>query len=499
MAIRFLDFGYMKYLLPVLGIAIGLHVAVTALAYVLKQRSLYIVSSTFAFFFTILFLTDKYSGYLLTTTYILLSQVLLLAGIFLKEPYWRKLSVVSLFPILFKLFLIDAFFVSPSAFTGTVNTRALLFGFAFLVYMANYILYTRLKKNQMLIKGEESYPLIMSYVYPLIFMMGTWLDLPKVLIAPSWVVLGVILLQLGLSRDEYHERVQGYFITMAAFAKLLMSNMVLEGSVSVFSHRVLTVVPVLLVLYYCLTILQGKKADSVLRASEKKMPTIYAYVIFAGLMFLIKYELAPIYVAPVWGVVVWAYAAWAIQSKKKYYFSICSIAALLATARAMFVNIATPGYLVGYEANILYPALTICVIYIGSTLFVMSKERLKGIEGAGSNMIMRVFRSPRITLGVTATVLLTALLVDELDGVSLTIGMGIQGLLLLLSGLGIKERSWRVYGLIVLLLTLLKTFLVDLRNLGTLYYILSLIVLGLALLFVSFIYTKHSDKIKKLI
>ena len=70
---------------------------------------------------------------------------------------------------------------------------------------------------------------------------------------------------------------------------------------------------------------------------------------------------------------------------------------------------------------------------------------------------------------------------------------------LFLAGFGLKEKPWRIYGLIILLMTLAKIFLVDLRQLSTLYYILSLIVLGVALLFVSYIYTKHKDKIKKLI
>ena len=74
-----------------------------------------------------------------------------------------------------------------------------------------------------------------------------------------------------------------------------------------------------------------------------------------------------------------------------------------------------------------------------------------------------------------------------------------EGLLLLLAGFGLKERSWRVFGLVVLLLALFKAFLVDLRQLSTLYYILSLIALGIVLLFVSYVYTRHKDKLKKLI
>ena len=66
------------------------------------------------------------------------------------------------------------------------------------------------------------------------------------------------------------------------------------------------------------------------------------------------------------------------------------------------------------------------------------------------------------------------------------------------TGIGIFTLILGLFGLIILLATLVKAFLVDLRQLSTIHYILSLIALGLALLFVSYIYTKNRDKIKKL-
>ena len=95
---------------------------------------------------------------------------------------------------------------------------------------------------------------------------------------------------------------------------------------------------------------------------------------------------------------------------------------------------------------------------------------------------------------IVATILLTTLLIVKLQGVLLTVSLGMEGILLFLLGFGIKEKRWRMFGLAILLLTPGKAFLIDLRQLSTLYYMLCLIGLGMALLFVSYSYTKNKDE-----
>jgi hypothetical protein len=330
-------------------------------------------------------------------------------------------------------------------------------------------------------------------------MVGTWLDLPKVLTAPAWIGLGVILLQMGISTDNNHQRIQGYILGIGSFVRLLMSNMTIEGGIGCISYRLLSTIPVLLLLYYCLMILNDEKTKAILKDAEKKMGVIYPYMVFVALMFLTRYEAPESMVAPTWGIIGVIYSFIGVKSRQTHYLSISSLAALSAAVRAIFVNLFEGRYLVGTStANIMYPIFTIGALYIGNILYLAGREKLVGIEGVGEGP-KKHLRSPRLIFGLAATILLTTLLAVKLKDVSLTIGLGLEGLLLFLAGFGLKEKNWRIYGLIVLLLTLLKAFLIDLRQLSTLYYILSLIALGLALLFVSFIYTKYKDKIKKLI
>ena len=491
--------GFMKYLIPILGLGIALYSALTVILYIMRQRSLYIISSSFAILFSIILLTNKFEGYSLTVSYILLAEVVMLLGIVFKEVFWRTLSFAFLAATLAKLLIIDALFTTPEALANGLNTRIALFSFAFVIYIINYFLYSGLKNKNLISKAEEYYPVVMSYMYPAIYAMGTWLDLPKVLTAPSWIILGVILFQFGISKNNRHQRIQGYFLTLGAFVRLLMSNMLVSGGISILSYRMLTAVPVIMLLYYCLMLLRDKDTENILNEGEKKLHVLYTYVIFAGIMFLARYEAKELLVAPVWAVIAAVYSVRGIQTRQPHYLSISSLAALFAGIRAVFVNIIQPQYLVGAEANFFYPVVTIGILYAGNIIYFIYKERTQAVEATGEGRIRVFLRSSRFVFGLVATIVMTSLIMANLHGVGLTIGLGIEGLLLFLVGFGIKERNWRFFGLIILLSTLVKAFLVDLRQLSTIHYILSLIALGLALLFVSYIYTKNKDKIKKLI
>lgn len=494
-----LNFGFMKYAQPALLIACGLYLALTALTHSMKVRSLCLLSSTALVVFAAIYLSTRYSGYSLTVAYILLAQFVMMAGVVFKESYWRILSFSGLVIMIGKLLLVDSFIVKNTALGGHLSTRTLLFAFAFLVYMINHMLYSRLKSAGRLTEAEEYCPDVISYSYPIIYAMGTWLDLPKVLTAPCWIILGVILLQLGISRKNYHQRIQGYILSIGSFLRLLMSNMLVTGGISLLSYRMLTCVPVLLLLYYCVMILRDKKTEPILKGSEKKMIFIFPYMVFVIIMFLLWYEAPKNLVAPIWGIIAVAYSLRGVYSKEKHYLSISSIAAISACARAIFVNLFQGKYLVGAEGNVIFPVITIGALYLGNVFYLRSKEALKEIEGKGDGKIRTFLHSSRLIYSIVATLLLTILLIVKLQGVLLTVSLGLEGMFLFLLGFGIKEKYWRMFGLVILLLTLGKAFLIDLRQLSTLYYILCLIGLGMALLFVSYVYTKNKDKIKKLI
>ncbi len=108
-------------------------------------------------------------------------------------------------------------------------------------------------------------------------------------------------------------------------------------------------------------------------------------------------------------------------------------------------------------------------------------------------------RQTNTAWSITGTLLLCAVLYGKISGSLLTVSWGLESLSLLSIGFAARERILRLQGLALLLLCILKLFVYDLRNLETMYRILSFVALGLILLAVSWIYTRFKDYIHRLL
>jgi uncharacterized membrane protein len=106
-------------------------------------------------------------------------------------------------------------------------------------------------------------------------------------------------------------------------------------------------------------------------------------------------------------------------------------------------------------------------------------------------------RHARARASLAAIFLLTALLYHEVSGSLLTVVWGLEALACLGAGFPLRERILRLQGLGLLVLCILKLFIYDLRNLETMYRILSFIALGAILLGVSLIYTRFRTQIQR--
>ena len=105
----------------------------------------------------------------------------------------------------------------------------------------------------------------------------------------------------------------------------------------------------------------------------------------------------------------------------------------------------------------------------------------------------------RVAMLIVATVVLSALLKNDVGTRLATLAWGLQGAALLVVGFLARERVLRLSGLALLFLCILKLFAYDLQQLEALARILSFVVLGLVLLAVSWVYTRYHEQIRKLL
>jgi uncharacterized membrane protein len=129
----------------------------------------------------------------------------------------------------------------------------------------------------------------------------------------------------------------------------------------------------------------------------------------------------------------------------------------------------------------------------------LSLAVVAGLYAAQLLMHLEKIDLEEIIFSIAATLLLSIVLYGRVSGSLLTVAWGCQGLALLAAGFPLGQRVLRLQGLALLGTCILKLFLYDLRNLETLYRILSFVALGAILLGVSWIYTRFQDQIKKLL
>jgi uncharacterized membrane protein len=78
-----------------------------------------------------------------------------------------------------------------------------------------------------------------------------------------------------------------------------------------------------------------------------------------------------------------------------------------------------------------------------------------------------------------------------------TLAWGMEAVIIFISALAVKERSFRLTGVLLLLGCVVKIIAVDAWQLAPRDRYLTFIVLGASLLLVSFLYSKYSETIRQ--
>ena len=132
-------------------------------------------------------------------------------------------------------------------------------------------------------------------------------------------------------------------------------------------------------------------------------------------------------------------------------------------------------------------------LLLGWLLMVLSARvlRLRAVEGDTTGWRLRA------TIVALATVVLLSGLQKLVAATTLTVGWAAGGFLLLALGFGVRERMYRVAGLVVLACGVARAILYDLPKVEAIYRILSFIALGGILLLLAYLYTKNRDRVAK--
>ena len=464
---------------------------------------------------------------------------------------------------------------------------------------------------------------LLSFATTLLATLILWYELPSLGVAMAWCLTGLLLFELSAYLKTPILRVQAHALLIFAFVRLFMANFVIDGDVSGISFRLITVVPVILIIYYLrqrVTELLGAPeavvtiGQRLLRLEARIGGSLYSYAGAILVVVLCRFEFGRAHTVAAWAPLVLIFLLLGRRFDNRDFRFQSYLLAIYSFFRAWSTNIYLDGHWLGIPERIsttlpmvlaLFAAAMICLYpvkveelaasnrikrwlnyldYRARTLFsvltagflavllyfqfnqfglVAASWSVEGLVfvmlglwlkcrdfkfegyvlalaafalairfGVGESerllttipviavlftMALTFARHQRATeqipasrlelldsygrmlFSLVASLLLATLLYYYLSIDRVSIGWAIEAFALMTLGFSLKDRNFRIYGLVLLFSCLLKVTFIDLAGAETIYRTLSFIVLGLILLLASLAYTRYRDVIGRYI
>lgn len=340
-----------------------------------------------------------------------------------------------------------------------------------------------------------------TWVASFLLALLAWYELRPVGVAVAWMLGGVLLLEIGLTRKSLQLRVQAYVAFAAAFARIWIVNLDAAGIPGEISPRFYTVVPLILAFYYAFWRLREVSGELSRFEDKFRSWDFCCWLGTISLASLMRFEVPADWVAAAWASLAIALLLIAWRSTQRLFLQQALLIVAGVLARACLHNFYERSYFPApmWQSRWVCVGTTVALLLIA--LPILFQLRIKDSSEAPAAPLPRILtlmsRRPEQVFFFTAVILLTVLLGLEMRHGMVTLAWGLEGSAIFV--LAIKERSFRLTGLGLLLLCVAKIVVVDVWRLNPRDRYLTFIVLGAALLLVSFLYTRNREAIRQYI
>jgi hypothetical protein len=343
-----------------------------------------------------------------------------------------------------------------------------------------------------------------AYSWAAAALFGTmlWYVLEPIAVAVGWAVFALLLFEVGTTLRRSYFRYQGYVLLAASFVRLWISNLNVGDASHFLSPRLYTVVPLIAAYFWVYWRLHGEQREgaSALSGFEQKIGTIAPWLGTIAVSALIYFEVRPDWVGlagALFALVLLAVGWWL---QRPLFVAQALVLLLAAAVREGMFHLFSPEPLAtAFTSSRVFCVGATCVVML---LALPLAFRVRGQLAERAAATKSGWRSytlfrPEQPFFFIPFVLLAVLLFIQLQAGMITTGWVVLGLLTFLLALMVGERSYRLAGLSLLMLGVCKIILYDIWHLSLIYRCLTLFVMGIALLLVSFLYSRYKETILK--
>jgi hypothetical protein len=343
---------------------------------------------------------------------------------------------------------------------------------------------------------------IHTWTASLLLGMLAWYELKPLSVAAAWTLLGLALFEVGRSRRLPQLRLQAYLAFIFSFMRLFFVNFNALALPGELSPRFYTTVPLALAFFYVYGVLDASNNGTLEPDRRWKAAEIVCFLGVFTLAGWARFELDADWVVAAWAAIVWALVAIAWRYGKRIFLLQALLLGVAVLLRATLHNFYERSYFPAptWQSRSMTVGTTVALLF--ATLPFAFQLRRPGHEAGDARKVwMRVLkaceRRPDQVFFFIPFFLLTTLLALEAPKGLVTMAWGLEAVAVFLLALALGQRSYRLSGLGLLLLCVAKIVVIDVWGLQPRDRYLTFIVLGVALLGVSFLYTRFRETIRQ--
>ncbi len=319
-------------------------------------------------------------------------------------------------------------------------------------------------------------------------------------IAVAWGAFGLVLFEYGQLRKITQFRYQAYVALVAAFTRIFFSNLTASEPGEFWGPRMYTILPLVLIFFFVYAQLPQKEEDTG-RDRRLHLDALLAYLGTATIVALFYFQFPIEWVVTSWAAVVFALLGAALLLDRPLFLHQGLLLTVGVLARGMAHNLFGAGYFGEGDWQGRYFVLSSAAAILLASLFFAF--RLRGRYSLPKNLnpwtrpLAVIAGRPEQVVFFVPVILLTCMLALKMRAGMVTVSWGIEGVLIVLLALAVQERSFRLTGLGMLLLCVAKVMALDVWGLQARDRYITFIIVGAALVFVSFLYTRYRDAIRQ--
>ncbi len=324
-----------------------------------------------------------------------------------------------------------------------------------------------------------------------------WYELQPVTVAVGWAVFGLVLFEYGLMRNVRQFRFQSYVALTAAFTRIYFANLAAGTPGEFWGPRIYTVLPITLILFFTYSQL-GAGDKNVQDDTRLRFDVLLAYLGSGTVIALLYFQFANDWLVTAWASVVFVLFALALWLHRPIFLHQALLLTVATCTRGIMHNLFGASYFTGGTWTGRFFVLGSAIaILLGCLPFAFRMRAPGGDQTSSRKWLAAILRHPEQFMFFAPVVLLTLMLALKMRAGMVTVSWGLEGVLIVLLALAVNERTFRLTGLVLLLLCVGKVLAMDAWGLAPRDRYITFIILGAALLLVSFLYSKYRDAIRQ--